>query len=204
MFIETNILKTVQPFAENNGIREHLNGVSFDYDKDNRILTIVATNAQILLKHEIKITDDNDHEFCSNNFVKDNGVIIKIPKTITSCKDFQLEIKRIGDNSFAIGSDLCEIVDLTYPNYKVVIPTKDLEPATKFALFNIEWLTVATKALKCVKGKNWHGILSERPKVQFNPNETPAEIALCPHVWEMENLINNSTKTTVVIMPMRE
>lgn len=183
MKIQKNIIDSLNEVVKKEW-REHLKTICFEFDADKNELSMVGTDAQVMVVHTIKVQPD-DVDLCKKWF---DGSAYYLPDTKE--KTAYVEIFE-QDGRLMFENYVMQKFDGQYPNWKCVVPTKDLEPATQYCGWNPDLIKKADK----VMGNKKCTIMSERPLVQATESEYRA-----PHVWNRQI---DDWKTTLVVMPMK-
>lgn len=187
--INTLILKQCYDMATykiTKGLRPHVECIFIKYDKDNTRLTMVGTDANIMLVAEQYIIGDDERQFYADNFA--NGVSLAPldeykPKTTG---DFGTIAKQ-GELFIIDGKHVFKALDSKYPNYNAVIPTCTKEPSF-YAVFKPSFIAKADYVL----GFKKQSIIETIPMMD-NPRS--------PAVWLLDNNAKG-LKKTLIIMPM--
>lgn len=189
MLIGTNILNSCQGAIDKKDIRPHLRAICFDFDEKTNKLSIVGTNAQIMIVNTVDIKDAADIAFCKKHF-SDNAAYFwdreLNKKNITS------EFSEL-DGQLVLNGTILTKLDTQYPNWKSVIPQHDLAPATKYCGFNPDFIKQIDKAL----GWKYQTIMTRVPQV----NSKDEQEYLCAHRWDLN--IYDDCDTIVLCMPLR-
>lgn len=167
--------------------RRHLQGVCFDFDSENNILTMVGTDAQIMIITKTQITKSDDIELCKKHFNL-KGYII--PDELLKIKG-EIEITE-KDGELRAGVYILQPVDGQYPNYRVVVPRGELEPVAGYRSFAVKLLQKANKAF----GLKDPVMITDTP-----PMAAPGADFKSPVVWDSIDDKFNGCK--IVLMPRR-
>lgn len=186
MYINANIINSARGFIDKKDVRPHLRAVCFNYDEESGILSIVGTNAQIMIVNKVTIKPEYK-DFC-NKFFKDNkAYILESLNPKTNVYDFS-EL----DNRLVCNGVLLTELDMVYPRWQAAIPEKDLVYASKYCGFNADFIKQIDKAL----GWKDH-LLTYYPLVNKDEENEHQN----PHRWDLE--IFDDCKTIVIVMPYR-
>lgn len=170
-------------------VREQLRAVCFDFDTDKNILNIVATDSQVLICYSLPVSDD-DVGFCKKWFLHKAFII---PDLLAKSKDVFADFVEI-DGRLNVNGVFLQESSRDYPNWRPVIPTKNLALAKMYCGFNKDLIKKADKAFGCPKDST---VMLKRPQV--NADDLIVE-HLNPHLWT--ETFDSVTKT-LVVMPLR-
>lgn len=172
--------------------RENLKHIWIEHDAENKVLTVVGTNAQEMIISKIKLTDPEQNAFCEKVFdVWHRGY--KLPETVLKSKSHVLEFEQLESGQLLCDGGKVEIWDGTMPDYRQVIPKKELVGATQYCAFNPDLIKKVDKAL----GNKKSTIVDTRPLVS-SADETEY---LTPHLWNTAD--EQDFQQLVVVMPIR-
>ena len=189
MIIQTSILASCQGAIDKKDIRQHLRAICFDFDESTNKLSIVGTNAQIMIVNTIKVKDENDIAFCKKHFTDNTAYFWDRD---LNKKNLYSDFTEI-DGQVVLNGTILTKLDTQYPNWKCVIPQKDLAPATKYCGFNCDLIKQIDKAM----GWKHETIITKIPRV----NSKDENEYLCPHRWDLNYF--DDCDTIVLCMPMR-
>lgn len=189
MIIQTSILASCQGAIDKKDIRQHLRAICFDFNESTNELSIVGTNAQIMIVNTITIKDPNDIAFCKKHFT-DNTAYFWDREL--NKKNLYSDFTEI-DGQLVLNGTILTKLDTQYPNWKCVVPQNDLAPATKYCGFNADLIKQIDKAI----GWKHETIITKIPRV----NSKDENEYLCPHRWDLHYFDN--CDTIVLCMPMR-
>ena len=191
MLLHTNIITSCKGATDKKDIREHLRAICFDFDAESNKLTIVGTNAQIAIINTVEIKGDIDVAFCKKHFT-DNQAYFFNDGVLDSKKPFT-EFTEI-DGKLVCNGIILNKLDQTYPNWRAIIPTKNLKQATVWCGFDPDLVKQIDKAL------GWKNkIMCKMPVV--NGDNDRNEERLAPHRWDLHEF--DFCDTIVLCMPMR-
>lgn len=191
MLIETKILTSAKGATDKKDYREHLRAICFDFDEKSNKLSIIGTNAQIMIVNTIEIKNDNDITFCKKHFTDNqayffNDVVLNPKQPLTDFTEI--------DGKLVCNRTILTKLDTQYPNWKCVIPTMDLKPATVWCGFDPDLVRQIDKAL------GWKDkIMCKMPVVNGNNDRNDERLA--PHRWDLN--IYDNCDTIVLCLPMR-
>lgn len=192
MLIQTKILTSAKGATDKKDIREHLRAVCFDFDTEKNRLTVVGTNAQCMIINTIAIKNDNDIAFCKKYFTDNQAYFFN--DGVLDSKRPLTELTEI-DNKLVCNGTILTKLDQTYPNWRAILPSKDLRPAQAYCGWSPDSIKQIDKAL----GRK-STIMGDRPLV--NDTEDAHAESLSPHLWKLYGIIED-TETIVLCMPMR-
>lgn len=190
MLIHTNIITSAKGATDKKDIREHLKAVCFDFDESTNKLTIVGTNAQCLIANTITVKGDIDIAFCKKYFTDNQAYFFN--DGVLDPKQPFTDFTEIDGKLVCNGTILTKL-DQTYPNWRVIIPQKDLVPATKYCGWNADLIKQIDKAI----GWKHDTIMTRVPVVNANNDQEQ----LSPHRWDLHEY--DFCDTIVLCMPMR-
>ena len=190
MFIQKDILKAVKACAHDK-YRPAFQAVCFDYDESNDKLTLVATDAQVMIVYSLPVKE-NDKDFYLKWFKGNRAYFIKdehLPKTNV------ILFEEKDNKLFANGCAVDEF-DGVYPNWQALQPKKGakMRPALNYCGFNKNLIKIADKAWGF---KDENTIMMSRPNVIALDDE---DDKLLPHYWQHEL---DGIKKTLLLMPLR-
>lgn len=191
MLLQTKILASCQGAIDKKDYREHLRAICFDFDTESNKLTIVGTNAQIMIINTVQIKGDIDIAFCKKHFTDNQAYFFN--DGVLNPKQPFTDFTEIDGKLVCNGTILTKL-DQTYPNWRATIPTKDLKKASGYCGWNQDLIKQIDKAL------GWKfKIMGYRPSV--NGDLTLNEESLAPHRWDLHEY--DFCDTIVLCMPMR-
>ena len=190
MLIQTSILASCQGAIDKKDIRQHLRAICFDFDEKTNKLSIVGTNAQIMIVNTIEVENENDIAFCKKHFTDNTAYFWDRELNKKNPYSDFTEI----DGKLVCNGTILTKLDTQYPNWKCVIPQHDLVYATKYCGFNADFIKQIDKAL----GWKHQTIITRIPRVNADNDQE----WLAPHRWDL-NIYDNNCETIVLCMPMR-
>ncbi len=196
MILDKSIFTSSMAVVDKSGIRPHLEYIAIEYDDETKMLSVVGTDAQVMIVNEVAIKDPVDQEFCKKHFSEKNKGY-KLPDTILTDKKNPFVIFGEVNGMLTCNDTIVSVFDGTYPNWQVVIPTKNLHKALYYCAFNPDYIKKINKA---IGRKDYSGIAHDIPLVSVDENDPKGE-SLSPHRW---NTIDDyERKQTVILMPLR-
>ena len=191
MKIETRIIQGSKGAIDRKDIREHLRAVCFDFDADCNKLSIIGTNAQVMIVNTIIIKDESDITFCKKYF-SDNSAYF-FDNVVFDKRDIFAEFNEI-DGQLACNGTILKRLEQSYPNWKCVVPHEKMKKASIYCGFNADLIKQIDKAL------GWKFmIITHTPCVSGNLDANDERLS--PHRWDLN--IYDNCDTIVVCMPMR-
>lgn len=188
MLIPVKAITSAKGATDKKDIRIHLRAVLFDFDTETKRLSIVGTNAQCMIVNTFTVADE-DVDFCKKHFMYEAYFINDLN---ADKKATYLTFNEI-DGRLVCNGQILEKMDMRYPNWKAVVPTKDLVKAKAYCGWNSELIKQVDKAL------GWkETIMTKIPEV----NKDEEREHLNPHKWTLYGVVPD-TETVVMIMPMR-
>lgn len=189
MLLDKNILNNTIVLC-NDKHRQHLQAVGFDYNEEKKQLSIVATNAQVMIATILDIESEDDQSFCKKCFLGNKGYFIQANILKKEKSPFCVLEERGGQ--LLIDGQEIKALDGRYVNWRAILPKNELKLATAYCGFDKDLVKLADRAWGLKSGT----IIERRPFVNA---DTPKEHEGI-HYW-----INRSKtdKKILAIMPMR-
>ena len=193
MLLDKSVFASSMAVVDKSGVRPHLEYITIEYDDETKMLSVVGTDAQVMIVNEVAIKDPIDQEFCKKHFSEKNkGYMLP---DLTDKKRTLVAFGEVND-MLTCNDTIVSVFDGTYPHWRAVVPTKNLQQALFYCGFNPDYIKKINKAV----GKKGFGVAGERPLVSVDKDDPKAE-SLSPHRW---NIIDNQErKQTVILMPLR-
>lgn len=193
MLLDKSVFASSMAVVDKSGVRPHLEHITIEYDDETKMLSVVGTDAQVMIVNEVAIKDPIDQEFCKKHFSEKNkGYMLP---DLTDKKRTLVAFDEVND-MLTCNDTIVSVFDGTYPHWQAVVPTKNLHQALFYCGFNPDYIKKINKAV----GKKGVGIAGDRPLVSVDENDPKGE-SLSPHRW---NIIDEQErKQTVILMPLR-
>ena len=190
MLIQTSILVSCQGAIDKKDIRPHLRAICFDFDEKTNKLSIVGTNAQIMIVNTIEVKDENDIVFCKKHFTDNTAYFWDRELNKKNTYSDFTEI----DGQVVLKGTILTKLNTQYPNWKCVIPSQNLKQATVWCGFDPDLVKQIDKAL------GWKDkIMCKMPVVNGDNDRNDERLA--PHRWDLH--IYDNCDTIVLCMPLR-
>ena len=178
--LEKTLFTSAMLTIDKKDYRESLRHIMIEFDVEKQILTIVGTDAQVMIIKKKRIENNATNpdlvEFCAKVFEEGKGYML--PETILKSKNPLVEFELLDGMLFCDGSKV-SIFDGTMPNWKNVIPTDKLVPATYYCAFDPDFVKKIDKAL----GYKNNSIIDQRPFVSKSDSTCASDEALARHLW---------------------
>ena len=189
MYLDKNILKNTRVLC-NDKRRLHLQAVGFDYNEEKSLLSIVATNAQVMIVTELDIEREEDRAFCKKYFLGNQGYFIT--EAMIKKEKSPFCVLEEDEGQLLIDGIPAKKLDGAYVNWRVILPKNELKLAAAYCGFDKDLIKLADKAWGHKKGT----IMEKRPFVNADTTKEHEDI----HYWIKKY---TTGKKILLLMPMR-